>query len=146
MFSWRNKKDISIFRMKKAPYLLLCFRTNFHLLSYAPGEKSIPVVRAPTLEQITKIQLIDFFTLFHTVLDIYFMIQYNLSGSNTDGLLTVDDSNSFFSPYKILPIAQTKQIFTDFFLFHHGIVWCVYTLELPHRGDSNEYTQHTIIV
>ena len=25
MFSWRNKKDISIFRMKKAPYLLLCF-------------------------------------------------------------------------------------------------------------------------
>ena len=25
MFSWRNTKDISIFRMKKAPYLLLCF-------------------------------------------------------------------------------------------------------------------------
>ena len=24
MFSWRNKKAISIFRMKKAPYLLLC--------------------------------------------------------------------------------------------------------------------------
>ena len=24
MFSWSNKKDISIFRMKKAPYLLLC--------------------------------------------------------------------------------------------------------------------------
>ena len=24
MFSWRNKKDISIFRMKKVPYLLLC--------------------------------------------------------------------------------------------------------------------------
>ena len=24
MFSWRNKKDICIFRMKKAPYLLLC--------------------------------------------------------------------------------------------------------------------------
>ena len=24
-FSWRNKKDISIFRMKKAPYLLLCY-------------------------------------------------------------------------------------------------------------------------
>ena len=25
MFSWRNKKDISIFRTKKAPYLLLWF-------------------------------------------------------------------------------------------------------------------------
>ena len=24
MFSWRNKKDISIFRVKKTPYLLLC--------------------------------------------------------------------------------------------------------------------------
>ena len=23
---------------------------------------------------------------------------------------------------------------------------CMYSLELPHRGDSNEYTQHTIIV
>ena len=39
-----------------------------------------------------------------------------------------------------------KQIFNDFFfLFYHGIVCCVYSLELPHWGDSNEYTQHTII-
>ena len=73
-------------------------------------------------------------------------LQYNHNGSNTDGSFTVDDSNSFFSPYKILPIAQTKQIFADFFLFHHGIVCCVYSLESPHRGDSNEYTQHTIVV
>ena len=28
MFSWINKKDISIFRMKKAPYLLLCLILN----------------------------------------------------------------------------------------------------------------------
>ena len=33
-----------------------------------------------------------------------------------------------------------------FFLFYHAIVCCVYSLESPHRGDSNEYTQHTIIV
>ena len=33
------------------------------------------------------------------------VIQYNLNGSNTDGSFTVDDSNSFYSPYKILPIA-----------------------------------------
>ena len=26
MFSWRIKKDISIFQMKKAPYLLLCIQ------------------------------------------------------------------------------------------------------------------------
>ena len=28
-------------------------------------------------------------------------IQYNLNGSNPDGSFTVDDSNSFFSPYKV---------------------------------------------
>ena len=30
MFSWRNKKDISIFRMKKAPYLLLWGENMFN--------------------------------------------------------------------------------------------------------------------
>ena len=34
----------------------------------------------------------------------------------------------------------------DLFLFYHGIVCCVYSLESPHRGDSNEYIQHTIVV
>ena len=36
-------------------------------------------------------------------------IQYKLNGSNTDGSFTVDDSNSFFSPYKILPIVQENK-------------------------------------
>ena len=73
-------------------------------------------------------------------------LQYNLNGSNTDGSFTVDDSNSFFSPYKILPIAQENKYLMIFFLFYHGNVCCVYSLESPRRGDSNEYTQHTIIV
>ena len=33
-------------------------------------------------------------------------IQYNLNGSNMDGSFTMDDSDSFISPYKILLIAQ----------------------------------------
>ena len=37
-----------------------------------------------------------------------------------------------------------KQIFKEIFLFYREIVYCVYSLESPHRGDSNEYTQHTI--
>ena len=73
-------------------------------------------------------------------------LQYNLNGSNPDGSFTVDDSNSFFSPYKILPIAQENGYLGIFFLVYHGIVCCVYSLELPHQGNSNEYTQHTIIV
>ena len=58
----------------------------------------------------------------------------------------MDDSNSFFSPYKILPITQDNKYLGIFFLLYHGIVCWVYSLESPHRGDSNEYTQHTIIV
>ena len=36
-------------------------------------------------------------------------LQYNSNGSNQDGSFTLDDSNSFFSPYKILPIAQENK-------------------------------------
>ena len=46
-----------------------------------------------------------------------YKIQYNLNGSNTDGLFTVDDSNSFFSPYKILPIAQENKYLMIFFSY-----------------------------
>ena len=48
---------------------------------------------------------------------LYTYIQYNLNGSNTDGSLTVDDSNSFFSPYKVLPIAQENKYLGFFSYF-----------------------------
>ena len=54
-------------------------------------------------------------------------------------------SNSFLSPYEILPIVQENKYLGKPFLFCHEIERCVYSLESPHRGDSNEYTQHTII-
>ena len=75
---------------------------------------------------------------------IHVQLQYNLNGSNTDGSFTVDDSNLFFSPYKILPENKYLGIF---FLFYHGIVcWLYYHGIVCWWGDSNEYTQHTIIV
>ena len=43
-------------------------------------------------------------------------IQYNLNGSKPDGSFTLDDSN-FFSPYKILPIAQENKYSGIFLLF-----------------------------
>ena len=53
----------------------------------------------------------------------------------------------FFQSLQNSSNSSRKQIFRDFFfLFYHRIVCCVYSLELPHRGDSNEYTQHTNIV
>ena len=49
-------------------------------------------------------------------------LQYNLNGLNPDGLFTVDDSNSFFSPYKILPIAQENK--------YIGILFSYFIMEL----------------
>ena len=33
-----------------------------------------------------------------------------------------------------------------FFIFFNMKVYYVFSLELPHRGDSNVYTQHTIVI
>ena len=38
-----------------------------------------------------------------------------------------------------------RDILRCIFLFYHEHVCCVYSLESPDRGDSNERTQHTII-
>ena len=71
-----------------------------------------------------------------------FLLQSNLHSSNLDDSFPMANSNSFLSPYEFIPIAQEREIF----LFYHEIVCCVYSLESPHRGDSNEYTQHTIFI
>ena len=42
--------------------------------------------------------------------------------------------------------SSRKQRLKEIFLFYYEIVCCVYSLESPHRGDSNECTQHTIIL
>ena len=44
------------------------------------------------------------------------------------------------------PDSSRKQILREIFLFYYEIICCVYALESPHRGNSNEYTQHTIIL
>ena len=69
------------------------------------------------------------------------ILQYNLNGWNTGGSFTVDDSNSFFQSLQNSSNSSRKQISNDFFLFYHGIVCCVYSLD-----DCNEYTQQTIIL
>ena len=37
------------------------------------------------------------------------IIQSNLNSSNTDGSFTLVNSNSFLSPYEILPVAQENK-------------------------------------
>ena len=46
----------------------------------------------------------------------------NLNSSNTDGLFTMSNSNSFLSPYEILLIARENKMFRVFFLFYHDII------------------------
>ena len=53
-------------------------------------------------------------------------IQSNFNGSNTDGTLTMANTNSFLRPHKILPIAQ-EQIIREIFLFYHESVCCMYS-------------------
>ena len=56
--------------------------------------------------------------------------------------VTVADSISFLSPKK----TNIIRYFKIFFLYYHETVCCVYSLETHDRGDSNEYTQNTIIL
>ena len=58
----------------------------------------------------------------------------------------MDDSNSFFCPYIILPIAQGNKYLGIFLLFFFFNFIMVLYVMCTHRGDSNEYTEHTIIV
>ena len=71
-------------------------------------------------------------------------IQSNLNSSNPIARLPWLIQTHFWVPTKFLSITHEKKylgIFSD-----HETVCCMYSLELPHWGNSNKYTQHTIIV
>ena len=54
---------------------------------------------------------------YNRIEDLYMHIQSNLDGSNTDGLFSMASSNSFLSPYEILPIAQGNKYLRNFSYF-----------------------------
>ena len=51
-----------------------------------------------------------------------------------------------FESLRIFSDSSRKQILREIFIFYYEIVFFVYSLESPHRGDSNKYMQHTIIL
>ena len=73
------------------------------------------------------------------------MMTTNLIISNTNGSFTMANSNSLLS-LRNSSNSSRKKIYREIFLFYHEIVYCVCSLESPHRGDSNEYTQYIINV
>ena len=70
----------------------------------------------------------------------------NKYSQNSHGSFTIAIANSFFESLRNSSDYSRKRMFRQIYFFHHDIVCCMYSLESPHRGDSNEYTQHTIIV
>ena len=115
-----------------------------HGISVIEQQKYILRIETPWGMEVGAITLLS---IFETTFDK--IVQYNLDGSNTDGSFTVNDSNSFLSPQEILPIAEENKYFgilMEIFIVYHENVCCVYSLESPHRGDSNEYTPYTIIL
>ena len=55
------------------------------------------------------------------------------------------NSNSFSSPHENLKSASSRKKYLGKFSYFIMELYLV-SLESPHRGDSNEYTQHTIDV
>ena len=79
------------------------------------------------------------------VLTTVLLLKSDLNSSNTNGSFTMANSNSVLSLQNSLDRSR-KQILKEAFLFFYEIVCCVYSLESPLQGNSNEYTQRTIIV
>ena len=52
-------------------------------------------------------------------------IQSNLDGSNIDGSFTMAYSNSFLSPYEILPLAQENKYLRNFLILSWNCMLCV---------------------
>ena len=74
------------------------------------------------------------------------LIQQNFSGSNTDGSFTMAISNLFLSTFEISHGCRIRISKGDFLFLYLKMVYCVYSLESPYRGHSNENAQYTFIL
>ena len=75
-----------------------------------------------------------------------FQLQYDFNGSNTDGSFSTAVSNSFSSPLTKNHPAADLGLIRVIFVFKLKMVYCVFSLESPRWGDSNENTQHTFML
>ena len=72
-------------------------------------------------------------------------VQSNFSGSNTFGTMKISSRQGLFESMRVDYSARSGGLIgTSFFIFFNMKVCCVFSLESPHRGDSNEYTHYTI--
>ena len=80
------------------------------------------------------------------VLDLYYesitkeivlRIQSNYNGSNTFGTMTICSRQGLFELMTVNRSTRTECKVEISFCFSNMNVYCVFSLELPHRGDSN---------
>ena len=71
-------------------------------------------------------------------------IQLNFNGSNTFGTMNIGSRQGYFEPMMVDNSTRSGGIIRMSLIFYSMKVCCVFSLESPHWGDSNEYTQYTI--
>ena len=72
-------------------------------------------------------------------------LQSNFNGSNTFGTMQISSRQGKFEPMKVDYSARSGSLIRiSFLIFFNMKECCVFSLESPDRGDSNEYTQYTI--
>ena len=74
------------------------------------------------------------------------LVQLNFNGSNTFRTMKISSRQGLFEPMTVDYRARSggiinRGISSIFFIMK---VYCVFSLESPQRGDSNEYTQYAI--
>ena len=75
--------------------------------------------------------------------DIY-KIQWSFNGSNTFGIMKICSRQGWSEPMGVGYCARLGGVVGVSFRLSLMTVYCMFSLESPHQGDSNEYTQCTI--
>ena len=58
--------------------------------------------------------------------------------------MKISSRQGLFEPMRVDYSARSGGMIKISLIFYNMKVYCVFILESPHRGDSNEYTQYTI--
>ena len=132
------------------PIFLLCAVDRANQIQYFQNgcrpRRSIAVAARSTAINIVTLTAIWNAYMYDRILGQQLRVQYNFNGSNTDGSFSTAVSNSFSSPLTKNHPAADLGLIRVIFVFKLKMVYCVFSLESPRWGDSNENTQHTFML
>ena len=72
------------------------------------------------------------------------LLQSNFNGSNIFGIMKISSRQGYFEPMRVAKSARSGGIIRISLSFYNMRVCCVFSLESPHCGDSDENTKYTI--